>query len=149
MLSMRSLIRFVDRGFILKILFWALLCSVLPIGDIVLILYIQSLIGNYLTLSLIASSGLIGLLFAYGQISRVLESLRIQIDNGVFPRAEFGNLAGAIAGSLLLLTPGFITDAIGIFLFFPFFRNIVGSAITGRMEDRLKEMYEYLKLYEI
>lgn len=149
MLSMKVLIRFVDKGFILKILFYAMLFSILPIGDIVLILYLRSLIGNYLILAIVTSSGLVGLLFAYFEVSRVLKVLKNRIESGFFPRTEFASLAGIIAGSLLLLIPGIITDTIGVFLFFPFLRDAVGRAVTGRMDDRLKEMYEYLKLYEM
>ena len=63
--------------------------------------------------------------------------------------AEFVDLAGTIVGSLLLVTPGFASDAVGFLFFVPLFRHLVGRLVTNRMRDRLKELYEYLKLYDL
>jgi UPF0716 family protein affecting phage T7 exclusion len=54
-----------------------------------------------------------------------------------------------LLGAVFLITPGFITDFLGFLLFIPFFRNKIGNLITRRMESRLKDIYEYLKLYEM
>lgn len=148
MLTMKALIRFLDRGFILKVLLLIMLYSLLPIGEIVLLLYLRDYLGNYLLVALVASTGLLGLTFAYQQLRGCILAIRRSTDSGVFPRGQFMHLAGAFVGAVLLLTPGFVTDVVGLLLFFPLFRTSVGRAITRRMEERLKELYEYLKLYE-
>ena len=149
MLSMKVLIQFLDRGFVLKVLFLIMLCSLLPVADIFLLLYIRDYIGIYLLVALVASTGLLGLLFAYQQIRAILQALRTSVDDGRYPRMEFMNLAGALVASLLLLTPGFVTDLLGILLFLPLLRVFVGRSVNRRMEGRLKELYEYLKLYDL
>ena len=67
----------------------------------------------------------------------------------IHPGKEFMNIMGIFAGGILLLTPGFITDFLGLLLFMPFFRLAVGGFITLRMEKQLQEVYEYLRLYEL
>ena len=143
------LMKFLERQFIIRLLLLMLLYSLLPLSEIVLILYMGGVIGKYLTLACAATTGLFGALMAVTQFKRELASLKENIKEGVYPGKEFMGIAGILVGGLLLLTPGFITDMLGLLLFVPVFRNAVGGLITRRMEKRLKEVYEYLKLYEI
>ena len=143
------LMKFLERQFIVRLLLLMLLYSLLPLSEIVLILYMGGVIGKYLTLACAATTGLFGALMAVTQFKKELASLKTKIKDGVYPGREFMSIAGILVGGLLLLTPGFITDMLGLLLFVPVFRNMIGGFITRRMEKRLKEVYEYLKLYEI
>jgi UPF0716 protein FxsA len=143
------LLRFFDREFVLKALFLVLLYSLLPLGEIVLILFVGDIIGRYLTLALAASSGLFGVLVAARQLRVLLEAARRKIRSGVYPGAEFVEIAGVLVGAVLLMTPGFVTDAMGLAMFVPGVRRSIGRLITRRLERRLKEIYEYLRLYDL
>ncbi|RKX79558.1 MAG: hypothetical protein DRP87_02650 [Spirochaetes bacterium] len=149
MLNFNTLIKFFDRGFILKLLLIVLLYSTLPLAEIFILLYLGEIIGDYLTLALAALTGLVGVFIAFGEAKNVLTVLKGKIKEGYYPGKEFISLAGIFTGALFLLTPGFITDISGFLLFFPFFRNLVGRIFTHKMEKRLRELYEYLKLYDI
>ena len=149
MLSMKVLMRFVDRGFVFKTLYLILLVSAVPIGEIALLLYLESFVGTYLLLALVAATGLIGILVAFRQIRSILASIRKRTDSGEYPEEEFVDLAGALLGSVLLVTPGFVSDVFGLLLILPFLRRLAGRLVTVRMRDRLKEVYEYLKLYDL
>ena len=147
--SVRFFIRFFDRDFVVKVLFLVLLYSLLPLAEIVLILFVGDIIGKYLTLALAASSGLIGVLVAVRQLRGLLDTARGKIRSGVYPGAEFVEIAGIVVGSVLLMTPGFITDTMGLVMFIPAVRRAVGRLITRRLERRLTEVYEYLRLYDL
>ena len=147
MIGMRNLIRFVDRNYLLKFLYLSLFYSLVPLGEMVLILYLRNYVGLYLLIAAICATGLLGLGFAWRQISTVLGRLKAQVHDGQYPAHEYADLAGAIVGSILLLTPGFVTDFLGLMFFFPFLRRAVGRRVTRKMDGRLKELYEYLKLY--
>jgi len=138
-----------QKDFILKLLLLALLYSIIPLSETFLLFHLGGIIGNYLVLAVAAATGLLGLIIAFNEISAILKSLKIKIKDGTYPGKEFISMAGVLTGGLLLLTPGFITDSLGFLLFFPVFRNGVGMIITSKMENRLKEIYEYLKLYEL
>jgi UPF0716 protein FxsA len=148
MTEYRLLFRFLDRDFLFKLIFLLLLYSLVPLSEIVLFIYLSQLIGQYLILALAAIIGLVGVLVAARQITIILKKLKSKIKKGEYPGQEFIDLAGILIGSVFLLTPGFITDFVGFLLLIPPVRVALGRLIVRRMEGRLKELYEYLRLYD-
>jgi UPF0716 protein FxsA len=146
MQTARILLRLLDRTFITKALILALLYSLVPLAEIFLLIYLGNAIGYYFTLALAAFAGLVGMLLALQQLRKNLGGLKAKIRRGVFPTQEFINLTGILAASILLLTPGFITDALGFLLFVPALRDRLGNLILRKTRTNLKELYEYLKL---
>ena len=123
-----------------------LLYSLVPLAEIFLFLALGNLIGNYLTLALAAVAGVAGALLALGQVQRTQAKLRAKIRKGGYPGREFADLAGMLAGGLLLITPGFITDLLGYGLMVPFFREALGKAIVKKLDRSFRDVYEYLRL---
>jgi len=149
MLELRTLIRFLDISFILRILHIVLLCSLIPIGDMVLLLEISGLLPKYALLACITASGLLGMLISYLSIRSVLQHMNTKIKEGYYPRTEFFELLGLLPAAILLITPGFFGDLLGIVLLIPTIRYGLGKALSGNTEEHFKELYEYLKLYEL
>lgn len=147
--DVRFFIRFFDRDFIVKVLFLVLLYSLLPLAEIVLILFLGDIVGKYLTLAVTASTGLFGVLVAARQLRSLLDAARSRIRSGEYPGSEFVEIAGILLGSVLLMTPGFITDSLGLVMLVPAVRRRVGALITRRLQRRLTEIYEYLRLYDL
>ena len=148
MTEYRLLFRFLDRDFLFKLIFILLLYSLVPLSEIFFFIYLSQLIGQYMILALAAVVGLAGVLVAARQITIVLKKLKEKIRKGEYPGQEFIDLAGILIGSVFLLTPGFITDFFGFLLLIPPVRVGLGRLIVRRMEGRLKELYEYLRLYD-
>ena len=146
MTEARLLLRFLDRDILFKIILILLLYSLVPLAEIFLFLALGNLIGNYLTLALAAVAGVVGALLALGQVQRTRAKLRDKISKGEYPGREFADLAGMLAGGLLLITPGFITDLFGYALMIPFFRDAVGRAIVKKLDRSFRDVYEYLRL---
>ncbi|HUX22027.1 MAG TPA: FxsA family protein, partial [Spirochaetia bacterium] len=137
-----------DRGFLLRSLLTLLLISLLPIADIALLFYLSTLLGAFLTIAIVLGAGLFGVFITYREMRRTLVPIRRKVNEGYYPETEFANLAGTIICSILLATPGLIGDLIGLILFVPVLRRKAGRALTRRLEGRMKEIYEYLKLYD-
>jgi len=146
MTEARLLLTFLDRDFLFKIILVLLLYSLVPLAEIFLFLALGSLIGNYLTLALAAVAGVAGALLALGQVQRTQAKLRAKIRNREYPGREFADLAGMLAGGLLLITPGFITDLFGYGLMIPFFREALGRVIVRKLDRSFRDVYEYLRL---
>jgi len=106
-------------------------------------------VGRYLILAAAAVVGLLGMLIALREVRVTLERLRARIRRHEYPGSEFVDLAGILVGSVLLLTPGFITDFVGFLLMIPFFRKLLGRAVTRRLDRSLHEVYEYLQLSDM
>ena len=145
----KALLRLLDRTFITKALILALLYSLVPLAEIFLLIYLGTVIGYYFTLALAAFAGLVGMLLALKEFQKNIQSLKTKARRGVFPTQEFINLTGILAASILLLTPGFITDSLGFLLFVPAIRNALGNYILRKTRTNLKEIYEYLQLEEL
>jgi len=119
-----------------------------PLAEIFLLIYLGNLIGYYFTLALAAFAGLVGMLAALREFRKNLQALKQKIRKGALPTQEFINLTGVLAASVLLLTPGFITDTMGFLLFVPAVRTAWGRWVLSKTRTDLKELYEYLKLEE-
>lgn len=146
MAEVRLLLTFLDRGYLFKIILVLLLSSLVPLAEIFLYIALGNLIGNYLTLALAAVAGVPGALLALGQVQRTRVKLGEKIRTGEYPGREFTDLAGLLAGSLLLITPGFITDLFGYCLMIPIFREALGRAIVKKLGRSFRDVYEYLRL---
>lgn len=149
MVNLRVLLKLFDRDFVVRLLLLVLLYSLVPIAETLLLEYVGSLLGNYLTLAVAASTGLLMLPVALKEFHSRLNALKTKARNGTYPLTEFMALGGVLIGAILILTPGFITDVIGFLFFFPPLRNWVGIAVTRALHLNLKELYEYLKLYDL
>ncbi|TFG62974.1 MAG: FxsA family protein [Spirochaetales bacterium] len=147
MFDTRFLIRFFDKVFILKFLLLGLLISIVPIGEMLFILFTAERIGAFLILAIAAFIGLLGILVVYKQIKLILSSIKSGVAEGVYPEEEFASLAGAVLTALLFLLPGFITDVVAVLFLLPAVKRRVGMALIRNMDTRLKELYQYLKMY--
>lgn len=149
MLETRSLIRFFDTGYILRIFLTIMGLSLLPFADLWGVLYLDQYLPRHLLLAGIASTALLGLAITFFLVKRMLNFMRARIRDGYYPGSEFFHFAGLLLAGILLLTPGLIGDAIGLLLLIPTFRAGFARIVARKMENRFKELYEYLKLYEI
>jgi UPF0716 protein FxsA len=149
MFEIRTLIRFFDAGFILKLLIIIMLISLLPIAEIYIFIFLSARMSTYILVASLLTSGLIGLGLSYSIIRTKLRVIKGQIDRGNYPEDEFHSLAGVILASILIITPGFLGDLIGLLMLLPGLSRKAGRSVTRPMEPQIKEIYEYLKLYEI
>jgi UPF0716 protein FxsA len=149
MLETRSLIRFLDPGYLLKWFLLILLFSLLPLGDMYLLTVISGTIPRFLLFAGVTATGLLGLVLCFFSATRLLKAMKRRIRDGYYHPADYFQLIGILLAAVLLLTPGLIGDVLGLLFLLPAFRRIVGRLAAGNMHERFKELYEYLKLYEL
>ncbi len=149
MTEFRLIFKLLDRDFLFKLIFALLLYSLVPLAEIFVFIRLGDLLGGYLVMAVAALMGLVGVLIALRQIRISLESLKEKIRGGEYPGKEFVDLLGILLGSVFLLTPGFITDFFGFLLLIPPIRAALSRVIARRMDVKLKEIYEYLRLYDL
>ena len=91
----------------------------MPIVEMWLLISIGSQIGAGTTILLVVFTGVTGAWLAKKEGLRALTSIQKQINQGIMPAQEM--IAGLVifAGGILLLTPGFITDALGFSFIIP------------------------------
>lgn len=111
---------------------------VVPIAEMVVLVAVASRIGFFPAVALVVATALLGSVLVsrqgQGQIRRVQQSLAA----GVFPGAELAHGAMILVAGALLITPGFLTDAIGFALLIPGVREAMRRYGVRRMQNRVQ-----------
>ena len=96
-----------------------LLFTLVPALEIYLLIKVGAGIGAANTILLIIATGVVGAHYARLQGFQVVQRLQASLHEGRLPAAEIIDGAMLLVGGALLLTPGFLTDAVGFSLIFP------------------------------
>jgi UPF0716 protein FxsA len=105
-----------------------------PLAEIALLIQVGGWIGVGPTLALIILSAIVGTWMLRHQGFGVLTRAQRQLEQGVMPVAEvFEGLCLLVAG-VLLLTPGFLTDATGALLLVPQVRALLYRQVADYLE---------------
>ena len=92
--------------------------TIIPVSEIYILIAIGGQIGILPSIGLVILTGIVGANLARSQGLQTLGRIRDSFQQGVVPGEELLNaLLIAIAG-IVLLTPGFLTDAAGLFCSF-------------------------------
>lgn len=145
----KGLLRLFESGFVARVFLLLLFLSILGIVDGYVLLTLGEHFGKYFVLAATATTGLIALFFLLNSVSLVITRLRRNVAQGTYPKREYAHVAGLLGSGILLLLPGFFTDGLGLLLYLPPVRVLVGLGITSRYRSFLKEAYEYLKAGDI
>jgi len=110
-----------------------LLLLAYPLLEIALMIRVGGLIGLWPTLGLIVFTAIAGALTLRRQGFTTLNKVSEAMQRGDAPVAPM--LDGALMGlgGVLLVIPGFITDAVGLLLVVPPLRALIARWIAGRM----------------
>lgn len=89
--------------------------TIVPVIEIWLLIQVGHVIGPLPTVAVLLAISMIGAWLARSQGFRTIVAIRDELAMGRLPAAHFMNGALILAGGILLLTPGFFTDFIGLF----------------------------------
>jgi UPF0716 protein FxsA len=112
---------------------------VVPIVEIAVIIQVGSAIGVVPTIVLLIGISVLGAWLAKHEGFVVLARTRRQLEAGRIPSNELIDGVLVLAGGILLLTPGFITDIVGLVLLFPVTRAGIRAFVRRRL--RLSVFY--------
>lgn len=124
----------------MPILLLVVLFIAVPIAEIYVIIKVGEAIGPLLTVLLLAADSLIGAMLLRSQGRRAWTRFRETLQRGELPHREVVEGVLVIFGGALLITPGFLTDAIGVLLLVPptraLFRRLLMRRLGRRIEFR-------------
>lgn len=93
-------------------------------------------VGVLLTLIGIFVTGMIGISLLRSQGRRIAGELQAQMARGEAPVASLAAGVSSLVGAILMLIPGYLTDACGLILFLPVIRTLAGAIILKRIAAR-------------
>ena len=113
---------------------------VVPIVEIAVLVEVGGAIGVGPTIALVILVSAIGAWLTRHEGFVVLARIRARLAEGRLPGDELIDGALVLAGGVLLLTPGFVTDALGLALLFPLTRLPVRTVVRRRLGLRVERV---------
>jgi len=114
---------------------FALLIGV-PLIEIYLFVEVGGWIGTWPTIGLVILTAIVGSIMLRSQGRKVLASAQEKIERGEPPVADLLDGIGLLLAGALLLTPGFLTDAVGFAMLLPPVRTALAAKIWLHMNAR-------------
>ncbi len=116
---------------------WVLFVLV-PLVELFLLIWMGRAVGLWPTIALVAATGILGALLARREGLRALTRVRRELAEGRIPTASLLSGAAVLVGGALLLTPGILTDLIGLALLLPPTRELAFRWIRRRLRIALE-----------
>ncbi len=104
----------------------------MPIIEIAVLIKVGGAIGLLPTLAIIIVTALVGTFLLRQQGLSTLNRARNRLASGQLPAEQMMEGMLLVVGGVLLLTPGFVTDAFGLFCLFPLTRQWLAGRIAAR-----------------
>lgn len=113
-----------------------LILVLLPILELLLLVKTGQKVGFWATLAMVVGAGILGAFVLSRQSRGALRRAAKAIEEGRPPVADALDSAFLMMAGLLLITPGFLSDAVGLLLLIPPLRRWLGRSTVGRVIER-------------
>ena len=118
---------------------WLLVTAfvVVPLVEIYVLIQVGQVIGVWWTILLLIADSIYGGWLIRHEGGRAWQALTNALNSGQMPAKELADAALILVGGTLMLSPGFVTDAMGIVLILPFTRPVARRVLTRVVSKRL------------
>jgi len=114
-----------------------LLFTLIPIIELALLIKIGQYIGVGFTLGVVIFTGVAGAYLAKMQGLITLRRIQGDVNQGIMPADKLFDGVLILCSGILLLTPGFITDIIGLMGLIPLTRDLFKRWLKRKIEDMI------------
>ncbi|HHY11902.1 MAG TPA: FxsA family protein [Firmicutes bacterium] len=105
------------------------LVMVVPVLELALLIEVGKRIGTWWTLAIVVGTGVLGGTLLAAEGYGVFRKAKKEVNEGRIPKNQIIDGLLVVIGAVLLVTPGLITDTVGLILLFPLTRLPVRSAV--------------------
>lgn len=116
-----------------------MLFIIVPVVELYILIEVGKKIGSVPIIGIIILTGILGAYLVKGQGFMILRKIQSDLNEGILPGDNLIQGAIILAGGILLLTPGFITDIIGFIFLIPFSRMVVKKYLLKWLKGKIKE----------
>ncbi|MCW2850332.1 MAG: FxsA cytoplasmic rane protein [Marmoricola sp.] len=118
---------------------WLLVVAfvVVPLVEIYVIIQIGQVIGAWWTILLLIADSVLGSWLVKREGARAWRALQVALQQGRMPARELADGILVLVGGLLMLTPGFVLDIVGVLCILPVTRPIGRRVLSGLIGRRL------------
>ncbi|HET8759243.1 MAG TPA: FxsA family protein [Solirubrobacteraceae bacterium] len=126
-----------------------LLFIAVPIAELAVIIQVGQAIGVWWTIGLLIADSLLGSWLMRHQGRSTWRRFNEAVAGGRVPTREVLDGALVIFGGALLLTPGFLTDILGLILLLPPTRAVVRKILARRLAHRMVAAARAPRAYDV
>ena len=112
--------------------------TLIPVVEIYLLIEVGGVIGALNTVALVIATGFAGAYLAHLQGMQTMMQVKISLQEGVMPAEQLLDALLIFVAGIVLLTPGFITDAAGLLLLIPQSRNNFKRFLKYKFDQWIK-----------
>lgn len=112
--------------------------TLIPLAELYLLIKVGSQIGASTTIAIVLLTGFVGAYLARMQGAQTMNKVRMNMAQGIAPAGELVDAMLIFVAGVVLLTPGFLTDAAGILLLIPPVRDGLKTWLRRRFEDAIR-----------
>ncbi len=106
--------------------------------ELAIIIKVGARIGILDTILLILVTGFAGAHLAWNQGISILSAIQTKLNMGILPTDQMLSGFLVLVGGILLLTPGFLTDTLGLCLIVPLTRERIKARLKTYLRHRLE-----------
>ena len=108
-----------------------------PLVEIYVIIQVGQVIGPWWTILLLVADSIFGSWLIKREGGRAWQALREALTNGRMPATELADAALILIAGTLMLTPGFVSDVLGVLMILPvtrpLFRRVLSRLVARRL----------------
>jgi UPF0716 protein FxsA len=108
-----------------------------PLLEILVLIQVGQVIGPRWTILLLVLDSILGSWLIKREGGRAWQALTTALQSGRMPARELADGALILVGGTLMLSPGFVTDALGLLLIIPVTRPVARRLLTRVVTARL------------
>jgi UPF0716 protein FxsA len=109
--------------------------TLIPVVELYLLIKVGTVLGGVNTILLVIISGFLGAWLARLEGMNTLVKLRANLQQGLMPAEELLDAVIIFIAGVVLITPGFITDALGLLLLWPVTRNRLKRFLRKKFDE--------------
>lgn len=111
--------------------------ALVALAELAVFVAVESRIGLGNALLIALGTAVVGSMMVRRAGLTVMGDVRRRMSEGVLPGRELSHGAAILVAGALLISPGFLTDAIGFTLLVPAVRDLLHAAVTRRLSGRV------------
>ncbi len=118
-----------------------LLFTAVPLLELALLIWIGNRIGHIQTVMLVLLTGVVGASLARFEGLRTLRQIQAEMGRGQLPGEALVGGAMILVAGALLITPGVLTDVVGLSVLIPPIRRFLAKRIIHHLKHRIEFTY--------
>jgi len=114
------------------------LFTAIPLLELYLLFQLSGVFGFWTTIGVVLGTGIVGAALARWQGWRAMARLQTEMRQGILPVDALGDGVLILIASVLLITPGVLTDVMGLSLLIPPIRALVKHGLRRWLAGRVQ-----------